>query len=172
MTGSALVTPSTVGSRMNTSTDASTTLSERASKALLAEFAAQIHPDGGHEERSPMYHSLILENGLDLQNLAQVAPRTPAGFCDRLGAILRKMVDALALYTGPDGRILLFADSAWGVAAELFVAAVGTRASRRRCSWGRPRTPRRSSFVECVFRRLCSDLAIEDAVTATLGLFR
>ncbi|MBB85425.1 MAG: hypothetical protein CL931_16575 [Deltaproteobacteria bacterium] len=87
-------------------------------EALLAEFAAQIHPDGGHEERSPMYHSLILENGLDLLNLAQVAPRTPAGFCDRLVAILRRMLDALALYTGPDGRILLFADSAWGVAAE------------------------------------------------------
>ncbi|MEM9173924.1 MAG: heparinase II/III family protein [Myxococcota bacterium] len=88
------------------------------SDALLAEFASQIHRDGGHEERSPMYHALILENGLDLLNLARATPRAPAGFVTALEGVLRRMVEALALYTGPDGRILLFADAAWDVAAE------------------------------------------------------
>jgi len=86
--------------------------------ALLAEFEAQVHRDGVHEERSPMYHSLILENGLDLLNLSRVSPRTPPGFADNLAATLRRMLDALALFTGPDGRITLLADSGWGVAAE------------------------------------------------------
>jgi len=65
-----------------------------------------------------MYHSLILENGLDLLNLARVSPRTPPGFADKLAATLRRMLDALALFTGPDGRITLFADSGWDLAAE------------------------------------------------------
>ena len=88
------------------------------SEALLAEFDAQVHPDGGHEERSPMYHSLILENGLDLLNLARASERTPEGFADALAGVLARMTEALARWTGPDGRIALFADSAWGVAAE------------------------------------------------------
>lgn len=88
------------------------------SDALLAEFASQIHADGTHEERSPMYHSLILENGLDLLNLARVSSRTPDGFADALAEVLGRMTRALARFTGPDGRIALFADSAWGVAAD------------------------------------------------------
>ena len=86
--------------------------------ALEAELASQVHADGGHEERSPMYHSLILENVLDLLNLAQGSSRAPEGFVDVLREVAARMLDALALYTRPDGRIALFADSAWGVACE------------------------------------------------------
>lgn len=88
------------------------------SAPLLAELDAQIHRDGTHEERSPMYHSLILENGLDLLNLARRSPRTPDGFVEALSEVLGRMIRALARFTGPDDRIALFADSAWGVAAE------------------------------------------------------
>ena len=88
------------------------------SEALLAELDAQVHRDGTHEERSPMYHSLILENGLDLLNLARRSPRTPEGFVEALGGVLGRMTRALARFTGPGNRIALFADSAWGVAAE------------------------------------------------------
>ena len=83
-------------------------------RALLAELDAQIHRDGTHEERSPMYHSLILENGLDLLNLAGRSPRTPDGFVEALSEVLGRMIRALARFTGPDDRIALFADSAWG----------------------------------------------------------
>lgn len=86
--------------------------------ALAAELALQVHADGGHEERSPMYHSLILENVLDLLNLAQASPRATPEFVALLRDVAARMLSALALYTRPDGRIALFADSAWGVACE------------------------------------------------------
>lgn len=87
--------------------------------ALLLELDAQIRPDGGHEERSPMYHSLLLENLLDLLNLCLSAPvRAPAGLADGLRETATRMLSALELWTHLDGRIALFADSAFDVAAE------------------------------------------------------
>ena len=83
-----------------------------------AELSAQVHADGGHEERSPMYHSLLLEGLLDLLNLAKVSPRAPSGLAEALRTTASRMVAALGFYTAPDGRISLFADSAWGVAAD------------------------------------------------------
>jgi uncharacterized heparinase superfamily protein len=47
---------------------------------LDQELGEQILGDGGHFERSPMYHSLILEDLLDLINLSRVYPET---FVDR-----------------------------------------------------------------------------------------
>lgn len=85
---------------------------------LCAELDAQVHLDGGHEERSPMYHSLLLESVLDLLNLAKQSPRTPAGFVASLERAATRMLEALATWTGPDGRISLFADSAWDIASE------------------------------------------------------
>lgn len=87
--------------------------------ALLGELDAQIRPDGGHEERSPMYHSLLLENLLDLLNLCLVEPeRAPSGLIDGLRETTSRMLGALGLWTHPDGRIALFADSAFDIAAE------------------------------------------------------
>lgn len=87
--------------------------------ALLLELDAQIRPDGGHEERSPMYHSLLLENLLDLLNLCLAEPaRAPAGLADGLRETASRMLCALELWTHLDGRIALFADSAFDVAAE------------------------------------------------------
>ena len=87
--------------------------------ALLDELDAQIRPDGGHEERSPMYHSLLLENLLDLLNLCRAEPtRAPAGLADGLSQTASRMLGALELWTHLDGRIALFADSAFDFAAE------------------------------------------------------
>jgi uncharacterized heparinase superfamily protein len=88
------------------------------SDALIEELGRQIGRDGSHEERSPMYHALLLENVLDLTNLAQASERTPPGLVEALSEQAARMLDALALWTLPDGRIALFADAAWGVAAE------------------------------------------------------
>ncbi len=88
------------------------------SSRFVRELDAQVGGDGTHEERSPMYHSLVLENLLDLVNLARVSPRTPEGLEETLERFAERMLSALALYTMPDGRIALFADSAWDVAAE------------------------------------------------------
>ncbi len=91
------------------------------SRALLLrrELARQIRPDGGHEERSPMYHAALLETVLDLLNLCRAAPeRAPEGLDAVLAESALRMLEALEILAHRDGRIALFADSAFGIAAE------------------------------------------------------
>lgn len=86
---------------------------------LCDELAAQIRPDGGHEERSPMYHALLLENILDLLNLCRAAPaRAPEGLAATLAETSARMLAALETLSHRDGRIALFADSAFDLAPE------------------------------------------------------
>jgi hypothetical protein len=88
------------------------------SEALLRELHRQIRPDGGHEERSPMYHALLLENLLDLLNLCRSESAcVPAGLKEALVEITSRMLIALEVMTHADGRIALFGDSAFDVAA-------------------------------------------------------
>jgi hypothetical protein len=66
-----------------------------------------------------MYHSLLLENLLDLLNLCLAEPtRAPSGLVDGLRETATRMLGALELWTHLDGRIALFADSAFDVAAD------------------------------------------------------
>jgi uncharacterized heparinase superfamily protein len=86
---------------------------------LIAEIDDQIQPDGGHQERSPMYHSLLLENLLDLLNLCRAEPsRAPVGLIEALEAAASRMLAALRVWTHPDRDIALFADSAFDIAAK------------------------------------------------------
>ena len=97
---------------------AASALGRGLSDRLVDELDAQVHPDGGHEERSPMYHALLLEGVLDLLNVARVdAARAPAAVREALASTAERMLAALDLYTCPDGAIALFADSAFDVAA-------------------------------------------------------
>ena len=89
----------------------------RGSHALRRELARQIDADGAHVERSPMYHSLLLENLLDLLNLARAVPeRAPAELVRDLEDCASRMLAALGVWTHPDGGIALFGDSAFGIA--------------------------------------------------------
>jgi len=81
-------------------------------RALMDQFAT----DGLHVERSPMYHALLLENLLDLLNLARVSPRAPGPLVVELVETISRMLDALRVVCHPDGQIALFADSAFGIA--------------------------------------------------------
>jgi len=86
-------------------------------RMLRQELAEQILPDGAHVERSPMYHSLLLESVLDLANVAAAAEgRTPARLADSLREVAGRMLGALAVWTHPDGEVALFGDCAFGVA--------------------------------------------------------
>lgn len=67
----------------------------------------QILPDGGHFELSPMYHSIILEDLLDLKNI-----HAPIELDDYIS----RMIYWLSIMTGPDGIIALFNDAADGIA--------------------------------------------------------
>jgi uncharacterized heparinase superfamily protein len=89
------------------------------SKGLLLlhrELGEQILPDGGHFERSPMYHTMILEDCLDLLNVCRCSsnPRI-GGLSERLETVAHCMMRFLHGMTHPDGRIALFNDAALGI---------------------------------------------------------
>lgn len=82
-------------------------------RLLEAEMAEQVLADGGHFERSPMYHGVILADLLDVLNVSAcygVAP--PEGLAEKA----RPMLDWLAAMSHPDGDIAYFNDAARGVA--------------------------------------------------------
>ncbi len=94
---------------------------------LLREADEQILADGGHFERSPMYHCIVLEDLLDVLNLLRLAPRsTSAGGPGlvsgrdeaRLASAATRALRFLAGITAGDGRIPLFNDAAFGIAPE------------------------------------------------------
>lgn len=73
----------------------------------------QILADGGHYERSPMYHSLMLEDLLDLINLhATYGVGTPGNWRPTVA----RMGGWLAAMTHPDGDIAFFNDAALDIA--------------------------------------------------------
>lgn len=81
---------------------------------VTAQLQEQVLGDGGHFERSPMYHCLMLEGLLDSLNIGQVAGfGIPAEW--RITA--RSMCDWLQGVLHPDGQIPLMNDAAFGVAA-------------------------------------------------------
>ena len=82
---------------------------------LHRELLEQILTDGGHFERSPMYHSIILEDFLDIENISEVFI---------LKSLIKKetiikMSNWLAAMCHPDGQIGFFNDSAFGIASSL-----------------------------------------------------
>lgn len=83
---------------------------------LDRELDEQILADGGHFERSPMYHSMILEDCLDLLNVYNARTewqlKKSSG---RLRTAIRNMVQFLLGMTHPDGQIALFNDAAFGI---------------------------------------------------------
>lgn len=93
---------------------------------LIREIAEQILADGGHFERSTMYHALALEDMLDLINLAGTYPAAFEkwhGVVCRWPSLAANMTRWLAAMCHPDGEISFFNDAAIGIArppCELF----------------------------------------------------
>lgn len=83
-------------------------------KGLAEQVREQILTDGGHFERSPMYHALILEDLLDLINLSAVYPDVAAPWRDTAG----RMLGWLESMCHPDGEISFFNDAAFGIAPQ------------------------------------------------------
>lgn len=87
---------------------------------LKRELAEQILPDGGHFERSPMYHSIAQEDLLDLVQLAAIHPGLFAAETVSLWRELAaKMQRWLRIMSHPDGGIALFNDAAFGIAPDI-----------------------------------------------------
>lgn len=84
------------------------------------EIAAECLEDGGHFERSPMYHGIFLEDLLDLAELVRIYPSCfPSGWGAMLAVTAHKMGDWLSDMVHPDGDIAFFNDSTLGVSARL-----------------------------------------------------
>jgi uncharacterized heparinase superfamily protein len=103
---------------------------------LARELPEQFLPDGAQFERSPMYHTLALEDLLDLLNLlrARAEPGSPAA---ALAPALRHRCGAMLFWLRcmrhPDGALARFNDCAEGIApppddVERYAAALGVEA--------------------------------------------
>jgi len=83
-------------------------------RAIMREqLGEQVLADGGHFERSPMYHSIVLEGLLDLINFGD---RLDRDFANDLSRTARKMLAHLERVLHPDGQIALLNDSAHDIA--------------------------------------------------------
>jgi uncharacterized heparinase superfamily protein len=97
-----------------------------ASPVLEAEMAEQFLPDGGHFERSPMYHAQLVLSLLDLLNILPAEDRLVPLLRERMPSLLR----FLSALRHPDGRIAPFNDAALDIAPEpdallAYAAALG-----------------------------------------------
>ncbi len=85
---------------------------------LAQELPEQVLPDGGNFERSPMYHAIFLEDLLDLLNIGNAYARpAPTTLIAEWREASLRMLDWLQGLTHPDGKIALFNDAAFGIAA-------------------------------------------------------
>ena len=86
---------------------------------LVTQLAEQTLPDGGHYERSPMYHCLMVENYLDICNIARsYSDLFPDEFVESVKSAVLEGLDWLADVLFPGNTIPLFNDSAFGVAPD------------------------------------------------------
>ena len=85
---------------------------------FAGQLREQILADGGHFERSPMYHAQVLKDVLDVMNVMQAYPEV--SFAGRraleegCGDAARGMLVWMAMMSHPDGEIALLNDSAFG----------------------------------------------------------
>jgi uncharacterized heparinase superfamily protein len=86
---------------------------------LDREIPEQFLSDGGHFERSTMYHALAYEDMLDLANLARANPAAIEPWQHMVSLwpeIIVKMGGWLQALSHPDGEIAFFNDTAIGIA--------------------------------------------------------
>lgn len=95
---------------------------------LWREFDEQVLPDGGHYERSPMYHAQTLADFLECYALLIACGHAPRN--ENNEAKLRAMAGFLEALSQPDGTLALFNDSANTIATRPLLEA-----ARRIVNW-------------------------------------
>ncbi|QQS44833.1 MAG: alginate lyase family protein [Acidobacteriota bacterium] len=83
---------------------------EKGERLLWREWDEQILDDGGHYERSPMYHAQALADFLECHALLEATGRIRDGSI--YGERMRRMAGFLEAMTWPDGSLALFNDAA------------------------------------------------------------
>ena len=96
-------------------------------RILKREISEQVLSDGGNFELTPMYHSTITADFLDLVSVCRAFQDTRCSALEReVADRIPKMLRWLSVMSHPDGLVALFNDAATNVApelAELLVAA-------------------------------------------------
>jgi len=88
-----------------------------AERGLIIEIPEQILEDGANFELSPMYHSLMLIDMLDMLNLCRAFPKnTSKKLLVLLERTIPKMLSFMDAMTHPDGDLSFFNDAANGIA--------------------------------------------------------
>ncbi len=77
---------------------------------LDEELAEQVLADGGHFERNPGYHLVVLKHCLEIALVLRANGETPSS---RLESSIRRMLDFLVDLRTPDGGLPLLKDTAW-----------------------------------------------------------
>lgn len=96
---------------------------------LKAQFREQVLADGGHFERTPMYHGIFCEDVLDILQLDQRFPgRLDPDWVRQARTSLPALLRWLAVMSHPDGGIALFNDAALGIAPDLAALQAQARA--------------------------------------------
>ncbi len=94
-----------------------------AHKLLMREIPEQVLADGGHFELSPMYHAIVLEDFLDLENLARGLGGRSMDLLREIGAEAGRRIPGmlrwLACMTHPDGGPAFFNDCGIGIGPSL-----------------------------------------------------
>ncbi len=93
---------------------------EQGLQILTQQLAEQVLEDGGHFERSPMYHAGVLEDVLDLVNVVRAYPERTQGrmlqWEEALATVAGRMDHWLQAMSHPDGGIAFFNDASFAVA--------------------------------------------------------
>jgi uncharacterized heparinase superfamily protein len=96
-------------------------------RIFVSEMEEQFLPDGGHYERSPMYHAISLEDILDVYALLSTGGRPQtASTLELLRAYAVRGLDFMSAILMPDGTLPLFNDASRDVGpspAELYAFA-------------------------------------------------
>ena len=112
-------------------------LLEKGLSIISRQLPEQVLPDGGNFELSTMYHSIFLEDILDLINIAQVhSGRIDAEVIEGWRETAGRMLTWMSGMRHPDGQIGLFNDAAFDVAPE--PSELVAYAKRMELAWAEP----------------------------------
>lgn len=121
----------------------------RYARRFVDELDAQLLGDGGHYERSPMYHCQVMADAIEVAAL--LASRESGPVVEELVTLVGRMDRFLHAVTHPDGLVALFNDSAHSVGPD--PGAMHRAAARLMGTSGTPPTaPRLELLLSTVGR--------------------
>lgn len=122
-------------------------LARRLEPRFLVELREQFLPDGGHYERSPMYHAILTQDLLELMALCRRNPSLlSAATVSELERTNRRAAAFAALMQPPDDGVFLFNDAAANIAPSVS-ALLGF--ARKACALELPPRSRDFSAQSC-----------------------